>query len=172
MSFRHTVTIAHLALCALSVTFTGRAAAQSAPAPIVAISGTAISGTVPEIVAQQYSIMIWESPAQLALRTDPSRGAAYWAAFASIGEELQKAGVLRGGTALRTGDAVRTVMVRDGAQRVRRAAHANAREELGGYFIIEVASLDEAVRWAGRIPSAVTGAIEVRPAYPAPTMMK
>lgn len=55
---------------------------------------------------------------------------------------------------------------------MRRAAHATAREELGGYFIIEVASLDEVVRWAGRIPAAITGAIEVRPAYPALTMMK
>ena len=157
MSFRRRSLVAPLAIVACLAVTAGQADAQSAPAP---------AG------AQQYSIMIWESPAQLALRTDPVRGGAYWMAIASIGEELQKAGVLRGGTALRTGGAVRTVTVRNGAPSVRSAAHAQAREELGGYFIIEVASLDEAVRWAGRIPSAITGAIEVRPAYPAPTMMK
>lgn len=154
MSFRHHLVAPALVVLAITAGSASDAAAQSPTAP------------------QQYSIMIWESPAQLALRTDPARGGAYWAAFASIGEELQKAGVLRGGTALRTGDAVRTVTVRNGASQVRRAAHGSAREQLGGYFIIEVASLDEAVRWASRIPSALTGAIEVRPAYPAPTMMK
>ena len=123
-------------------------------------------------VGQQYSIMIWETPAQLALRTDSAKGGAYWSAFAQYGAELQKAGILRGGSALRTGDAVRTVTVRKGATRVRTASEARAGTDLGGYFIIEVASLDDAVRWAARIPSALTGAVEVRPAYPAPTMMK
>ncbi|MBC7843753.1 MAG: hypothetical protein H7099_15640 [Gemmatimonadaceae bacterium] len=121
---------------------------------------------------QQFSIMIWETPEQLALRTDGARGGAYWAAFADYGAELQKAGVLRGGTALRTGDAVRTVTVRNGRSMVASRAHVNSRTALGGYFIIEVPTLDDAVRWAERLPSALTGAVEVRPAYPAPTMMK
>lgn len=123
-------------------------------------------------VPQQFSIMIWETPEQLALRTDGTRGGAYWAAFAAYGAELQKAGVLRGGTALRTGDAVRTVTVRSGRPQVAARAHVDSRTELGGYFVIEVATLDDAVRWAERLPSALTGAVEVRPAYPAPTMMK
>ena len=97
---------------------------------------------------------------------------AHWAAFAQYGAELPKAGILRGGTALRTGTAVRTVTVRHGATRVRPAAQSPSPTELGPYFIIEVASLDDAVRWASRIPSALTGTVEVRPPYPAPTMMK
>lgn len=150
-------TLAAVVLGILSALLPSAISAQSAP-------------SAPD--AQLYSIMIWESPAQLALRTDPVHGATYWAAFAKIGEELQRAGVLRGGTALRTGDEVRTVTVRNGNPQVRHVAHVRAREDLGGYFIIEVASLDEALRWAARIPTAITGAIEVRPAYPAPTMTK
>ncbi len=121
---------------------------------------------------QQFTIMIWETPAQLALRTDGTRGEAYWNAFASYGEVLQKAGILRGGTALRTGNTVRTVTVRGGNERVASGAFVRKQNDIGGYFIIEVASLDDAVRWAAKVPSALTGAVEVRAAYPAPTMMK
>jgi hypothetical protein len=156
--FTRTLSLTALVIALMPVP--GRLAAQAAPAPAGADTG------------QQFSIMIWETPAQLALRTDAAKGGAYWSAFAQYGAELQKAGILRGGAALRTGDAVRTVTVRKGATRVRTASEARTGTDLGGYFIIEVATLDDAVRWAARIPSALTGAVEVRPAYPAPTMMK
>jgi hypothetical protein len=120
---------------------------------------------------QQFSLMIWESADQIAARTDAIRGAKYWEAFADFGVVLQQAGVLRGGSALRTGDAAVAVTVRHGrTATVSRTLGAN-REELGGYFVIAVSSRDEAVRWAARVPAALTGVVEVRPAYPAPTMM-
>lgn len=120
----------------------------------------------------QYTILIWETPAQLALRTDASKGPAYWSAYADFGNQLQQAGVLRGGTALRTGDAVRVVTIRSGATTVTPEGQRSVANELGGYFIIEVGTLDEAVRWAARAPAAPTGRVEVWPAYPSPAMMK
>lgn len=40
---------------------------------------------------------------------------------------------------------------------------ADTKEQLGGYFVIEVADLDEALRWAERCPSAQSASVEVRP---------
>lgn len=79
---------------------------------------------------------------------------------------------LRGEPALRTGTTVRTGSRPNKTTRVSNGAHAESREELGGYFIIEVATLDEALLWASRVPSAARGAVEVRASYPAPTMMR
>jgi hypothetical protein len=115
--------------------------------------------------------MIWESVDQIRARTDATRSAAYWQAFADFGVVLQQAGVLRGGSALRTGEAVRAVAVRSGRSALVSRAVGAHREELGGYFVIAAASLEDAMRWAERVPAALTGVVEVRPAYPAPTMM-
>jgi hypothetical protein len=111
----------------------------------------------------QFTLMIWESADQILARTDGARSAKYWQAFADFGVLLQNEGVLRGGSALRTG-------VRNGrSARVSRARGASA-EELGGYFVIAVPSAEDAARWAARVPAALTGVVEVRPSYPAPTM--
>ncbi|MBK9605171.1 MAG: hypothetical protein IPO58_01590 [Betaproteobacteria bacterium] len=45
---------------------------------------------------------------------------------------------------------------------------AETKEQLGGYYIIEVPDLDEAIKWASRIPSAANGSIEVRPLVAGP----
>lgn len=150
---------------ALAVLMTSSAwrASSAQPAP---------AATTPSSASQQYSIMIWEAPSQIAARTDSKAAASYWKAFADFGELLQQAGVLRGGSALKTGADVRTVTVRGGKTQNVWHARLQGTEELGGYFVIETLSLDEAVKWAARIPAALTGTVELRPAYPAPTMTK
>lgn len=118
--------------------------------------------------ARQFTILIYESRAELARRADTTAsGRAYWQAYAAYGAALQQAGVLRGGTALRAeAGATRTVTARG----TRDGSHARAAEALGGYFVIEVASRDEAIAWARRAPSARTGAVEVREGIAPPTM--
>lgn len=104
--------------------------------------------------ANEYMLLIYETPQQVALRTDPGRaGTAYWSAFAAIGSDLAKSGVLRGGAALATGAAA-TVGV------------GSAASGPTGYFIVEVADLAAARTWAAKIPAATTGRVEV-PAYTA-----
>ncbi len=56
-----------------------------------------------------------------------------------------------------------SVRVRDGKQLVTDGPFAETHEQLGGYFLIEAKNLDEALGIAGRIPSARTGTVEVRP---------
>jgi len=57
-----------------------------------------------------------------------------------------------------------TVAVRGGDAVVTDGPFAETKEVLGGYFVIDAESLDEAIEWAQRIPSARTGRIEIRPA--------
>ena len=56
--------------------------------------------------------------------------------------------------------------VRDGEQVVTDGPFAETKEQLGGYYLIEVDSVDEAIEWAAKIPSAQLGSIEVRPVVP------
>jgi hypothetical protein len=57
-----------------------------------------------------------------------------------------------------------TVAVRNGEALVTDGPFAETKEVLGGYFVIDAESLDEAIEWAERIPTARTGRIEIRPA--------
>ena len=56
-----------------------------------------------------------------------------------------------------------SVRVRDGKRLVTDGPFAETREQLGGYFLVEAANLDEAIAIAGRIPGARKGTVEVRP---------
>lgn len=53
-----------------------------------------------------------------------------------------------------------------GALRVHDGPYAETREQLGGYYIIDVPSMDDAIQWAQRCPAAQWGAIEIRPYHP------
>ena len=57
----------------------------------------------------------------------------------------------------------RTLRIRDGELQLSDGPFAEIKEMLGGYYVLECADLDEAVRWAAKIPAAKYGSIEVRP---------
>ena len=78
-------------------------------------------------------------------------------------QALQDAGVMVAGDALQPIDAATTVRIRDGETVVTDGPFAETKESLGGYYLIDVPDLDEALKWAARIPSAPYGPIEVRP---------
>jgi len=67
---------------------------------------------------------------------------------------------------LKATNAATTVKVVDGKTQVLDGPYAETKEQLGGFFIIEVPDLDAALSWAGRCPGARLGAIEVRPVPP------
>ena len=84
------------------------------------------------------------------------------ASFSSWIEETIRSGVNLQGSRLRpTADAT-TVKIRDGELIITDGPFAETKEQVVGYDLLECASLDEAVRWAGRHPSSWVGAIEVR----------
>ena len=84
-------------------------------------------------------------------------------AYFAFSEAAEKAGVLRGGEGLERSSAATTVRVRDGERVLSDGPFAETKEQLGGFYLLECANLDEAIDWAARIPGAATGSVEVRP---------
>jgi hypothetical protein len=75
---------------------------------------------------------------------------------------LDGQGWLRGGEALRPSSGARTVRVRDGQRVVTDGPFAETKEQLGGYYVVDCPTLEDALEAAARIPGARSGAIEVR----------
>jgi hypothetical protein len=93
----------------------------------------------------------------------PEQSAAMMEAYGKFGTDAQAAGVLLGGEGLQPTATATTVRVRDGETLLTDGPFAETREQLGGYYLLDCADLDEANRWAAQIPDAVGGAVEVRP---------
>jgi hypothetical protein len=83
--------------------------------------------------------------------------------FVAYTDALIKAGVLVGGERLNSTRSGRRVRVRDGKAVILEGPYADTREQLGGFFIIDVATEAEALAWAERCPAAQDGTIEIRP---------
>ena len=83
--------------------------------------------------------------------------------YGAYTEALKTSGVYRDGRQLQPSSASTTVTVRDGEQVVTDGPFAETKEQLGGFYLIEVDSLDDAIEWAAKIPSARFGHVEVRP---------
>src|SRR5262249_27798437 len=88
------------------------------------------------------------------------------AAYTAYMEAMKKAGVVRGGERLRPTSDATTVRVKNGKTEVLDGPYAETKEQLGGYFVIDVPDLDAALSWAARCPGAATGPMEVRPIWP------
>jgi hypothetical protein len=83
-------------------------------------------------------------------------------------EAMQSAGVYIDCAPLYPHDATTTVRVRDGETIITDGPAAEIKEHLGGYVLIECADLDEALKWAGAIPTAKTGSVIIRPVVTVP----
>jgi hypothetical protein len=111
----------------------------------------------------KYTILIYENDADFRTRTDERRQEAYWGAYRAYTQALQAAGVMVGGAGLLPPPVGPTVRQRDGKREVQDGPYAETKEQLGGFYEIDVPDLDTALDWAARCPAASTGAVEVRP---------
>jgi hypothetical protein len=68
-----------------------------------------------------------------------------------------------GGEGLQPSSTATTVRVRDGERMLTDGPFAETKEQLGGFYLLECGSLDEAIEWAAKIPGAQFGSVEVRP---------
>ena len=112
----------------------------------------------------QYMLLI-HGDEQLTNRV-PVDGAGMSPEYAAYNDALLKAGVMRGGQRLKPTSTAKSVRVRGEAAEVLDGPYADTREQLGGYYVIDVAGDAEAVDWARRCPAAQMGTIEVRPIWP------
>jgi hypothetical protein len=75
-------------------------------------------------------------------------------------------GILKGGALLHPVQEAKKVRTRDGRQRVLDGPFAESKEVIAGYFVIEAADVDEAVRISARCPNAAFGSVEIREIVP------
>ncbi len=109
----------------------------------------------------KFMLMFFDSAANQAYQPVPGQDSmAAWGAYAGA---MGQAGVIVAGHGLQGRETATTVRLRDGVRQVQDGPFADTKEQLGGYFVIDVASLDDALAWATRSPTAATGTVEVRP---------
>ena len=95
----------------------------------------------------------------------PEQHEALFTAYQKYEAELKKAGVLLGGEPLQPSDSAVRISTVGGKRRLLDGPFSESKEIIGGYFLLEVKSRDEAVEWAARCPAAEMGAwsyVEVR----------
>jgi hypothetical protein len=113
-----------------------------------------------ETAMPQYMLLIYGDPAQ---GPGPEEAAAEMPKWMAYGEELTKAGAMVAGDALQPTESATTVRERGGERVVTDGPFAETKEQLGGYYLIDVPDLDAALDWASKVPSVGRGSIEVRP---------
>jgi len=94
-----------------------------------------------------------------------TEGSAILAEYGKFMEEMGKRGVLQGGERLQPTSTAATVQVRNGRVLTSDGPFAETKEQLGGYFLVDVKDRDEALEIAAKIPGARLGTIEVRPIW-------
>jgi hypothetical protein len=112
----------------------------------------------------QYVALIYADEKGWDLLTEEERTEAY-ARYGALSREAEAAGVLAGGNELGSTRDATTVRVRDDELLVTDGPYAEVKEALGGFYVFDCASLDEALDWAARIPATEYGAVEVRPVH-------
>jgi hypothetical protein len=120
-----------------------------------------LPGREGEKTAMRYLLMIYEEPP--ATPPTDEEWAAMMPEYNAFGAWAAEKGWLLGGEALQDVSAATTVSVRDGRRIVTDGPFAETKEHLGGYYLIDAPSLDDAIETAARIPGARFGKVEVRP---------
>jgi hypothetical protein len=113
----------------------------------------------------QFAFLVYESPEAWATRNN-DLSSPYVGAWRAYHKALVDAGVYVAGDPLEVPETGTTVRINDGKRRVQDGPYADTKEQLAGFFILELPSLDVALDWAERCPTASAGAVEVRPLAP------
>jgi hypothetical protein len=114
----------------------------------------------------EYMLIFFETPAEAGRRDDPAQAPAYFGAWQAYVGAMHASGCVRNGHGLQPARTATTVRVAGGKRQVQDGPFADTREHLGGYFVIDVPSLDTALEWAARAPNSSAGHTEVRPVLP------
>jgi hypothetical protein len=115
----------------------------------------------------QYMLLIYDDRKAWTGMSEEDRNAVMREYFAYT-EELREQGKLVGADALQPTETAKSVRIREGELSTTDGPFAETKEQLGGYYLIDVESADEAVEWAAKVPSARFGTIEVRPVLQIP----
>lgn len=114
----------------------------------------------------QYMLMFYQPAAEFEQRDDPA-SQAYRASWVAYADAVRQSGVALGGHGLLPPMTGTTLRVRGDKRQVQDGPFADTKEQLGGYFVVDVPDLDAALEWAARAPCAASGGVEVRPVFTA-----
>ncbi len=106
----------------------------------------------------QYLALIYTDPT-----VTPPMGDSMNSQYLDFTRRLREAGAMKCGDALHPASTATSVRVRNGRTETMDGPFAETKEHLGGYYLMDCADLDEAIRWAAQIPGAHYGTIELRP---------
>ena len=112
----------------------------------------------------QYLLLIYGNEAGM-LAATKEQSSQMLAAYGAYTEAMKKAGVIVGGERLKPTSTATSVRVAKGKTEVLNGPYAETKEQLAGYYMIDVPDLDSALSWAARCPGANHGTIEVRPIW-------
>lgn len=110
-----------------------------------------------------YALLIYEKPADFARRDPSVEKDVYVGAWRKYYQAMVEAGIYVGGNPLDAPETATTVRLRDSKRQIQDGPYASTKEQLGGFTLLELPSLDAALEWAARCPAASYGAVEVRP---------
>lgn len=110
----------------------------------------------------QYLMLIYTDEADHAAEGTPENDA-IMNEYIRYTDEVREKKLYLGGNALHGVAMATTVRVRDGKTTTTDGPFAETKEQLGGYYLLDCENLDQAIEYAGKIPSSRTGSIEVRP---------
>uniref|UniRef100_C5CSY4 YCII-related n=1 Tax=Variovorax paradoxus (strain S110) TaxID=543728 RepID=C5CSY4_VARPS len=114
----------------------------------------------------QYMLMFYQPAAEFEQRNDAS-SQAYRASWVAYADAVRQSGISLGGHGLFLPMTGTTLRVRGDKRQVQDGPFADTKEQLGGYFVVDVPDLDAALEWAARAPCAASGGVEVRPVFTA-----
>jgi len=113
----------------------------------------------------EFIALVYDDPAGWERMTEAEQASAM-EGYMAVSQEAAAAGVLVSGAGLAPTSAATSVRVRSGEALVTDGPYAEVKESLGGYYLFSCETMDEAIAWAARIPSAAHGgAVEVRPVH-------
>jgi hypothetical protein len=112
----------------------------------------------------QYMMLVYEEEADPAVQAERERKLPM---FVELHRSLREEGLLVGVQRLHSTESATSVRVREGQTEITDGPFAVTKEVLAGYYILECADLDEALKHAARLPMVSWATVEVRPVMPA-----
>ena len=83
--------------------------------------------------------------------------------YGTYTQEIVAAGVMKAGEALQPVSTATSIRVRNGKRELTDGPFAETKEQLGGFYMLECDTLEDAIDWAAKIPSSEIGTVELRP---------
>lgn len=108
----------------------------------------------------KYMLLAYEAPEHFARRTDTAQFDAYMGGWMAFSQAMND--VTASGKALQGPETATTVTVKDGKRTVQDGPYPDTKEQLGGFFIVDVPDIQTAIDWAARCPAARGGRVDVR----------